>query len=87
MGATNDGRFTAATCHLVYESGAYPTRDGAAQSGVVFTPYDIPNQLGEGFDVVTNKPTVGAYRAPGAPMVALAAETVIDEMRDRKSVV
>ena len=80
MGVTSVGRLTAAQAHLVYESGAYPTRDGAAQSGVVFTPYDIPNQRGDGFDVVTNKPTVGAYRAPGAPMVALAAETVIDEM-------
>ncbi len=80
MGATVDGRLTAAQAHLVYESGAYPTREGAAQSGVVFTPYDIPNQLGEGFDVVDNKPTTEAYRAPGAPMISLAAETVIDEI-------
>ena len=80
MGATTDGRLTAAEAFLVYESGAYPTREGAAQSGVVFTPYDIPNQRGEGFDVVDNKPTTEAYRAPGAPMVALAAETVIDEI-------
>ena len=80
MGATTDGRLTAAEAFLVYESGAYPTREGAAQSGVVFTPYDIPNQRGEGLDVVDNKPTTEAYRAPGAPMVALAAETVIDEI-------
>ena len=80
MGATAYGRLTAAQAFLVYESGAYPTREGAAQSGVVFTPYHIPNQHGEGFDVVDNKPTTEAYRAPGAPMVALAAETVIDEI-------
>ena len=80
MGATAAGRLTAAEAFLVYESGAYPTREGAAQSGVAFTPYDIPNQRGEGYDVVDNKPTTEAYRAPGAPMVALAAETVLDEI-------
>ena len=80
MGAAADGRLTAAQAFLVYESGAYPTGQGAAQSGVVFTPYHIPNQRGEGFDVVDNKPTTEAYRAPGAPMVSLAAETVIDEI-------
>ena len=80
MGATQHGRVTAAEAFLVYESGAYPTREGAAQSGVAFTPYDIPNQRGEGFDVVDNKPTTEAYRAPGAPMVSLAVETVIDEI-------
>ena len=34
----------------------------------------------EGFDVVVNKPKVAAYRAPGAPMAAFAAEQVIDEI-------
>ena len=80
MGVTRDGLITAAQAYLVYESGAYPEGAAAGQSGVVFTPYDIANQLAEGFDAVDNKPTSEAYRAPGAPMVAMAAECVIDEI-------
>ena len=41
--------------------------------------YDIPNFVVEGYDVVCNKPRVAA-RAPGAPMAALAVESVLDEL-------
>ena len=34
----------------------------------------------DGYDIVTNKPSTRAYRAPGAPIVAYAAESVIDEI-------
>ena len=33
-----------------------------------------------GVEVVTNRPKVGAYRAPGAPQVILAVECVINEL-------
>ena len=48
----------------------------------VFAPYDIPNVFIEGYDVVVNKPKVAAYRAPGAPMAAFAAESVVDELAE-----
>ena len=34
----------------------------------------------EAYDVVVNSPKVSAYRAPGAPAAAFAAEQVIDEI-------
>ena len=43
----------------------------------MFGPYDIANARVEGYDVVVNKPKTQAYRAPGAPAAAFAAETVI----------
>ena len=33
-----------------------------------------------GYDVVTNRPKVAAYRAPGAPIGAFAVECVLDEL-------
>jgi len=33
-----------------------------------------------GYDVVTNRPKVAAYRAPGGPIAEFAVESVIDEI-------
>jgi CO/xanthine dehydrogenase Mo-binding subunit len=83
IGAKKDGTITAMEAHLCYESGAFP---GAAPLGpgcmTVFTPYDVPNQYVEGFDVVVNKAKVAAYRAPGAPQSEYACEMAINELAD-----
>ncbi len=42
--------------------------------------YDIKNFAITGYDVVTNRPKVAAYRAPGAPIAAFAVESAIDEL-------
>ena len=52
----------------------------------MFSPYDIPNLLIDSFDVVDNKPSTAAYRAPGAPIGAFAAECVIDEIAEELKV-
>ena len=83
MGATKEGRITAAQAELFYEGGAYPGSPVAAGGMCMFGPYDIPNGRVEGYDVVVNKPKTAAYRAPGAPHAAFAAETVIDEICER----
>src|SRR3972149_10121945 len=49
----------------------------------MLAPYDIPNQLIDGYDVVVNKPKTAAYRAPGAPAASFAAEAVINEVANR----
>ena len=83
IGAKKDGAITAMEAHLYYESGAFP---GAAPLGpgcmTIFTPYDVPNQYVEGFDVVVNKAKVAAYRAPGAPQSEYACEMLINELAD-----
>jgi xanthine dehydrogenase molybdenum-binding subunit len=80
MGATNDGRITAAQAYMAYEAGAFPGSPIGAGMMCIFAPYDIPNVVIDGFDVVVNKPKTAAYRAPGATNAAFASETVIDEI-------
>ena len=83
MGATNDGRLTAATAYMAYEAGAYPGSPVGAGAGCIFSPYDIPNVQIDGYDVCVNKPKTNAYRAPGATNAAFAAETVVDEICEK----
>ena len=83
MGASRDGRITAAEAHLVYEAGAFPGSPVASGCRTMFAPYDIPNAWVEGVDVVVNKQKSAAYRAPGSPAAAFAAEQVVDELARR----
>ena len=80
MGAKSDGTIVAADAVLCYEAGAYPGSQVTAGAQCVFAPYEIPNQRAEGYDVVTNKPRVAAYRAPGAPISAFGGEQIVDEL-------
>ncbi len=83
MGARRDGKLVAARADMAYEAGAFPGSPIGPGIMSVFAPYDIPNVLIEGYDVVLNKPKVAAYRAPGAPMAAFAAESVLDELAEQ----
>jgi len=80
MGCSKDGRLTGADAHLEYEAGAFPGSPVSAGAMTIFAPYDVPDVHIEGIDVVLNTPKVAAYRAPGAPMAAFAAESVVDEL-------
>ena len=86
IGARRDGKLTAATAWMAYEAGAFPGSPIGPGVMSVFAPYDLPNVLIEGYDVVLNKPKVAAYRAPGAPMAAFAAESVIDELAEQLAI-
>ena len=80
VGATRDGRITAADALLKYQAGAFqgsPVQPGAM---CAFAPYDLENVRIVGFDVVVNRPKVAAYRAPGGPIAEFAVESVIDEV-------
>ena len=80
IGASKDGKITAATCDIYLEAGAYPGSFIENGCNTAFAPYDISNFNISGYDIVTNKPKTGAYRAPGTPNSALAVETAIDEI-------
>ena len=82
IGAKKDGRITAAEASLIYEAGAFPGSPVNPGSQCMLAPYDIPNARVEGYDVVVNRPKSAAYRAPGAPAAAFAAESVIDELSE-----
>ena len=82
MGATRDGRITAAQAVLKYQAGAFggsPVQPGCM---CAFAPYDVANVDVVGYDVVTNRPKVAAYRAPGAPISEYAVESVVDELAE-----
>ena len=83
IGATKEGRITAAEARLVYEAGAFPGSPVAPGSQCIFAPYDIANVYVEGLDVVVNRPKAAAYRAPGSPAAAFAAESTVDELCER----
>jgi CO/xanthine dehydrogenase Mo-binding subunit len=80
MGATREGRFTAGFAELKYQAGAF--QGSPVQPGVMcaFAPYDIEHVKVIGYDVVSNRPKVAAYRAPGAPISEYAVESVVDEL-------
>ena len=80
IGAKQDGRIVAAEAELKYQAGAFagsPVQPGAM---CAYAPYDIENVKVVGYDVVTNRPKVAAYRAPGGPISEFAVESVIDEI-------
>ncbi|MFN8584682.1 MAG: xanthine dehydrogenase family protein molybdopterin-binding subunit [Dehalococcoidia bacterium] len=83
VGTKRDGTITAAQAYLAFEAGAYPGSPVGAAAACMFSTYDIPNQLIDGYDVVVNKPKVQAYRAPGSPQGAFAMESILDEIAER----
>ena len=85
MGATSEGRITAAEAKLVYEAGAFPGSAVPSGCRTMFAPYEIPNARLEGYDVLTNTQKAAAYRAPGSPAAAFAAECLIDELCEKLS--
>ncbi len=80
IGATKDGRITAGEALLKFQAGMAPGSPVGPGCMCAFAPYDIANIKVVGYDVVSNRPKVAAYRAPGAPISEYAVESVIDEL-------
>ena len=78
IGATKDGRITAASAELRYQCGAFPGIWGMLGAMTAWACYDLKNVKAVGFDVLCNRPKVAAYRAPSAPMAAFGVESTID---------
>ena len=80
IGAKKDGTIVAAKHVLKYQAGAFP--GSPIQPGCMcgFAMYDLPNIEVIGYDVVSNRPKVAAYRAPGAPIASFAVECAIDDL-------
>jgi xanthine dehydrogenase molybdenum-binding subunit len=82
MGATKNGRLTAASATMIYDYGALYGVGGmeivpfGSFSGL--TPYRIPNLKIESYSVYTDKTPSGPYRAPTAAQAAFAVESQMD---------
>ena len=83
LGATKEGRLTAAECHLVFEAGAFPGYPVPGGAQCITGAYDIPNAYIEGYDIVVNRPKTAAYRAPGSPAAAFCFETAMDQLAEK----
>jgi CO/xanthine dehydrogenase Mo-binding subunit len=78
IGARKDGTVVAVEGVLCYQAGAFPGSPVRLGCMTAFAAYNIPNVKLIGYDVLVNRPKSAAYRAPGAPMAAFAAESLMD---------
>ena len=80
IGMRKDGKITAAQARLRYQGGAFPYEMVSMGAMSAFAAYDLEHVQTEGWDVMTNRPKMISYRAPGAPMAVYAVESVVDEL-------
>lgn len=81
IGADADGRFTGLEGRIVADAGAFEDASAESLAGVLVAgPYAWPAFDIKAYGVRTNRFGVGAYRAPSAPPMAFALETLIDEV-------
>jgi CO/xanthine dehydrogenase Mo-binding subunit len=80
IGAAADGTLVGAEIDFKFNAGAYPGM--TVHSGVICSigHYRVENARITGLEVLTNRPASKAYRAPGAPQVAFAVESALDEI-------
>ena len=80
IGATRDGRITAADAEMVFQTGPFTGSMFFNAPQAIFTRYNLENARAVGFEVVSNRPKVNAFRAPCVPQVVFGVEGVIDEL-------
>jgi len=80
LGAKKDGHIVAAELTVKLQAGAFPGSPVGPACMCGLAMYDIPNVSIVGYDVVSNRPKVAAYRAPGAPNSTFGTESCIDEL-------
>lgn len=79
-GAKNDGTITAIKARVLMDNGVFPFALGGIVGILLGGYYKVANVQIDVFEVLTNKPQGGAYRAPGAPTATFAIESNVDEM-------
>ncbi len=79
LGFKSDGTLIAMQSDVTADSGVYPSGLGSFAAMQFASFYRCPNLRLESSNVVTNKQSVGAYRAPTSPTAFMAVETLFDE--------
>jgi CO/xanthine dehydrogenase Mo-binding subunit len=81
--ADAEGRFTRLEARIVADAGAFEEGGAESLAGVLIAgPYAWPTFDIKAYGVRTNRFGVGAYRAPSAPAMAFAIETLVDEVAE-----
>ena len=83
VGVKNDGTISAVTADYYYQAGAWPGSPVARAVYFPFSSYKLDNAVVRGFDVVSNRQKVNAYRAPGAPGGNYPLECLLDEAAEK----
>jgi CO/xanthine dehydrogenase Mo-binding subunit len=83
MGAKKDGRITAAEGEIILQAGAFQGSPIQPACMCAFANYDLENVKIVGYDVLSNRPKVAAYRAPGGPISTYGVESVVDELAEQ----
>src|SRR5262249_26499814 len=83
IGVKRDGTIVAADGLFKLQAGAFPGSPFMSACICAFAPYNIPNARAIGYDVVSNRPKVAAYRAPGSPLGSFGVESVLDVLAQK----
>jgi CO/xanthine dehydrogenase Mo-binding subunit len=78
IGATKDGKIVAGDAVIKLQAGAFPGAPVDRACMCSFAPYEVEHVRVIGYDVVSNRPKVAAYRAPGSPIAAWGVESTLD---------
>ena len=79
LGFDSGGELLAMQADVTADTGVYPSGLGGFAAMQFASFYTCDNLLLESTNVVTNKQSVGAYRAPTSPTAFMAVETLFDE--------
>jgi len=80
LGARRDGTLVAMEGKALFDSGAYAGAAAVLGAIILGSTYRCPNVSLRYYEVLTNKVSVGAYRAPNAPQATFALESLVDEL-------
>jgi len=80
VGVKKDGTFSAFKAKAVYDSGSFPGSPLMSGSNLLGAYYRFPNLEIEGLEVITNRASQGALRAPGVPQATFAIESHVDQL-------
>ncbi len=83
LGARKDGTLLGARAAFIWDVGAYPGGGSVGGINCGFGPYIVPAYSYDGYDVLTNRPSTGAYRAPNGPQGAFAVESALDMLASK----
>lgn len=80
LGAKKDGTLVALQAKAIFDTGAYPGASAGLGGVILTSTYRCPNVDIHAYEVLTNKVSVGAYRAPNAPQATFALESTVQEL-------
>jgi CO/xanthine dehydrogenase Mo-binding subunit/aerobic-type carbon monoxide dehydrogenase small subunit (CoxS/CutS family) len=86
LGATKEGKLTAARVTIISNGGAYASYGPAVltrSATMAIGPYECPHVHVDAYEVYTNYPIGGAMRGFGAPQMAPCHEAIMDEIGRR----